>query len=335
MPTLLQEHRADAAALAARNRRRYLSLMNHNRLYDVVIVGGGPAGLSAALTLGRGRKRVLLVDAGVRRNAAAEHIYNFITRDGTPPQTFRQLGREQLTTYSNVETREERVEAISGEKGAFGLTFHGGTVQARRIILCTGMVDEMLPLEGFQGLWGHAIFQCPYCHGWEVQDRAWGYLGRGADADHFVHFALLLRGWTNDVVAFTGGEFEVDEEGLRSLGAAGVRVETRRVARLLSENGQLEAVELEDGERVARDFLFTHPPQRQVEIVRALGLATDAAGFVQADAMTRVTSVPGIYAAGDLTTRMQSAIAAAAAGAHAGAAVNAELSAELATAGRF
>ncbi|MEO8181372.1 MAG: NAD(P)/FAD-dependent oxidoreductase [Deltaproteobacteria bacterium] len=302
-------------------------------LYDVVIVGGGPAGLSAALALGRGRKRVLLLDAGARRNAAAQHIHNFVTRDGTPPDAFRRMGREQLATYPNVEIREERVEGVSGAKGAFRLAVDSGTIDARRIILSTGMVDEMLPLEGFRELWGHAIFQCPYCHGWEVQERAWGYLGRAGDAGHFVPFAIMIRGWSRDVVAFTGGGFDVPEEGQRALQAAGVRLETGPVARLVGTDGKLEAVELASGVRVARDVLFTHPPQRQVELVGALGIALDTEHLVQIDPMTRVTSVPGIHAAGDLTTRMQGAIFAAAAGAHAGAAVNADLTTELAASG--
>jgi thioredoxin reductase len=301
--------------------------------YDVAIVGGGPAGLSAALALGRGRKRVLLLDAGARRNALAEHIHNFVTRDGTPPDAFRGVGREQLATYPNVALRDERVQAVSGEKGAFRLVVDSGAVVARRLILCTGMVDEMLPLEGFRELWGHAIFQCPYCHGWEVQDRAWGYLGRAADAAHFVPFALMIRGWSRDVVAFTGGGFEVPEEGQRALEVAGVRLETAPVARLVGAGGKLEAVELAGGARVAREVLFAHPPQRQVDLVGALGLALDADGWVQADPMTRATSVPGVHAAGDLTTRMQGAIFAAAAGAQAAAAVNAELTMELASAG--
>lgn len=307
--------------------------MTEKPAYDVVIVGGGPAGLAAALALGRGRKRVLLLDAGARRNAAAEHIHNFVTRDGIVPDTFRQIGREQLATYPRVEIREERVESVSGEKGAFHLVLNRGAVEARRIILCTGMVDEMLPLEGFAELWGHSIFQCPYCHGWEVQDRAWAYLGRAEDAGHFVPFALMIRGWSRDVVAFTGGGFEVPEEGRRALRTAGVRVETRPLARLVGQDGKLQAVELKDGERLARDVLFTHPPQRQVDLVRALGLTLEADGFVQVDPMMRVTSIPGIHAAGDLTTRMQGAIFAAAAGAQAAAAVNAELSVELASAG--
>ncbi len=302
-------------------------------LYDVVIVGGGPGGLSAALALGRGRKRVLLCDSGSRRNAAAEHIHNFVTRDGTPPDEFRRIGREQLATYSNVEARNVRVESISGARGAFHVALASGSVEARRVLLCTGMVDEMLAIDGFSELWGSAIFQCPYCHGWEVRDRAFGYLARAADSSHLLPFSLLLRGWARDVISFTGGAFDVPDEARVTLEAAGIRIETEKVARLVARGQALEAVELSNGTRVPCDVLFTHPPQRQVELVRALGLALDGDGYVQVDAMKRETSVPGIYAAGDLTTRMQAAITAAASGTHAAAMINMELTAELASRG--
>jgi thioredoxin reductase len=302
-------------------------------LYDTVIVGGGPGGLSAALALGRARKRVLLCDSGPRRNAAAEHIHNFITRDGTPPEEFRRIGRQQLATYPNVETRDVRVESISGTRGAFQVRLTSGNVEARRILLCTGMVDEMLPIEGFREFWGRGIFQCPYCHGWEIQDRRWGYLGKAADAAHFLPFSLMARAWTRDLVVFSGDTFEVPSEARVTLDAAGIRLVTARVVRLLGQDQRLEAVELADGTQVACEVLFTHPPQQQVELVLQLGLALGDDGFVQVDAMKRETSVPGIYAAGDLTTRMQGAIHAAASASQAAAAINAELTMELATSG--
>jgi thioredoxin reductase len=302
-------------------------------IYDIVIVGGGPGGLSAALALGRARKRVLLCDSGPRRNAAAEQVHNFVTRDGTPPDEFRRIGRQQLATYPNVETREVRVESISGTRGAFQVRLTSETVEARRILLCTGMIDEMLPLDGFSELWGRGIFQCPYCHGWEVQDLRWGYLGRAADSAHFLPFALMARGWTRDLVVFTGGTFELPPEDRVTLDAAGIRLETAPVARLLGREHRLEAVELSDGTSVPCEVLFTHPPQQQVELVRKLGLALGDDGYVQVDATKRETSVPGIYAAGDLTTRMQGAIYAAATAAQAAAMINMELTMELAPSG--
>lgn len=298
--------------------------------YDVVIVGGGPAGLAAALALGRGRKRVLLCDSGVRRNAAAEHVHNFVTRDGTPPSEFREIGRRQLATYPNVAISDSRVEVITGTRGAFRVSLGATVVEARRILLCTGMLDEMLPLEGFGELWGRAIFQCPYCHGWEVQDRRWGYL---ATEEKSLHFPILLRAWTRDVVVLTNGSIEVPEDARARLRAAGIQLETRPIARLVAREDRLERIELRDGASIPCEVLFAHPPQRQVELVQRLGVALDEDGYVRVDPMTRETTVPGIYAAGDLTTRMQSAILAAAAGASAAGMLNHDLTAELATSG--
>lgn len=294
--------------------------------YDVVIIGGGPAGLSAALALGRARKSVLLCDAGPRRNARAEHIHNFVTRDGTPPQEFRDVARAQLGPYPSVELRDTPVLAIEGQRGAFTVRVEGGVVEARRVILCTGMIDEALAIEGFRELWGHAIFQCPYCHGWEHRERPWGYFARSAAT---LHFPVLLRSWTQDVTVFTGGAFDVPAEPRAQLESAGVRVETDRVTRLHRRDGALLGVELASGRVAPCEALFAHPPQHHVELVTALGLALDDEGFVRVDPMTRETSIPGVYAAGDLTSRMQGAIIAAAFGTQAAGMLNHELTAEM------
>lgn len=299
--------------------------------YDVVIIGGGPAGLSAALALGRARKHVLLCDSGPRRNARAVHVHNFVTRDGVTPNEFRRVAREQLSEYPNVVVRDGLVGGIAGSKGAFRVDVGADTVDARRILLCTGMIDEMLPIAGFRELWGHAVVQCPYCHGWESRDRPWGYLVSADRASHLSMFAVQLRGWTDEVCVFTNGEFELPDASREQLVAAGLRIETARIARLVAHDQRLEAVELSDGTRVPCELLFAHPPQAQVELVRALGVALDGEGFALVDPMRRETSVPGVFAAGDLTTRMQAAIAAAASGMQAAAIINVDLALELAS----
>lgn len=298
--------------------------------YDVVIVGGGPAGLAAALALGRARKRVLLTDQGPRRNAAARNVHNFLTRDGTPPAELRRIAEEQLMAYPNVEVRHEAVASIAGTRGDFRIEVASGTVVARRIVVSTGLVDDVLPIEGFQEAWGRSIFQCPYCHGWETQGGRWGYLARDADA---LLFAIKLRSWTRNVVALTSDSFDVPPPLREKLAAAGVVLERRGLTRLVSHDGQLTRIELADGTSIECDVLFAHPPQRQVEIVRHLGLAVEPDGFLRVDPLTRETSIRGIYACGDLTSRLQGAIFAAAAGAQAAAALNAELTAELASTG--
>jgi thioredoxin reductase len=306
--------------------------MDEQPPYDVVIAGGGPAGLQTALMLGRARKRVLLCDAGPRRNAAAVHLHNFVTRDGVPPPEFRRLARAELATYPNVAVRDELVASITGERGAFRVALASDAVTARRIVLCMGMVDEPPALPGFRELWGRSIFQCPYCHGWEVQDRRWGFLAAHPAEPHVLAFALMLRGWTRELCVFTAGA-DAPPETREQLSRAGVRVETAPLARLVQSAGALEAIELQDGRSVPCEVLFAHPAQRHVALVQALGLALDDDGFVRVDPMKRETSVSGIYAAGDLTTRMQGAIFAASLAAHTAAMLNMELSAELATRG--
>lgn len=308
-------------------------MSEHDMPYDVLIVGGGPGGLAAALALGRARKRVLLCDSGPRRNAAASHLHNFVTRDGMPPEEFRRIGREQLAVYPKVEVRDVRVESVSGTRGAFIVRLGSGEVQARRVLLCTGMIDELLPIEGFSELWGHAIFQCPYCHGWEVQDRRWGVLLDAANVGMLVPFALMLRGWTRRLVVFKAEAFDVPVEANAQLQQAGVRVESAPVRRLIGRGRALEAVELSTGDRAPCDVLFAHPPQRQVDLVRSLGLTLDEQGFVRVEAMKGETSIPGIYAAGDLTTRGQSAIFAASSSVLAATMINFELNSELASSG--
>ena len=299
-------------------------------LYDVFIVGAGPAGLSAALTLGRARKRVVLCDAGPRRNAAAEHVHGFVTRDGVTPADFRRIGRQQLEPYRNVEVRDVAVEEISGERGAFEVRLTARQEQARRVLLCTGMIDELPGLDGFRALWGTSIFQCPYCHGWEAQDRRFAYFAENVER---LDFAVLLRGWSADVVALTDGRYDVPTALRQRLESAGVRIDERGMTRLVSKDGRLERVEFVEGGPLGRDVLFAHPPQRHVDVVRSLALALDSAGLVQADEMSRETSAPGIYAAGDLVMPAQGAILAAASGNLAAARLNHALTAELATSG--
>jgi thioredoxin reductase len=301
--------------------------------FDVIVVGGGPGGLSAALALGRARKRVLVCDAGPRRNAAATNIHNFVTRDGTPPAEFRRAAREQLATYGSVDIRDVRVEALAGERGAFRATLSSSeTVDARRVLLCTGVIDEMLPIDGFRELWGHSIFQCPYCHGFEVRDRAWGYLVTPSRLGHLAPFAVMTRSWTSSVSVFANG-LSIPDDARALMTAAGIRVHDGLVSRLQRRGQQLESVVLGDGTSIPCDALFAHPPQTHVDLVRTMALALDDAGYVKVDPMSRETSRPGVYAVGDLTTPQQAAILAAATGMQAAAAINVELTMDLAMSG--
>jgi thioredoxin reductase len=295
-------------------------------LFDVLIAGSGPSGLQAALTLGRARKRVLVADGGPRRNERAVHMNNFVSRDGIAPAHFRREARTQLAKYPNVTFRDEPLETITGSRG----DFQAGTVRARRVLLATGLVDDLPELEGLAPLWGYSVFQCPYCHGWEAQERRWGYYAPDATAQHIGLFVMQLRGWSAEVTLFTN---KISDDVRNTLVAAKVAIESASVARLVGTGHQLESVELADGRRVACEALLMHPPQKQVELVRVLGVSLDDEGYVKTDPMTRETSIPGIYAAGDLTTRAQAAVLAAAAGMQAAAVINAELTTDLVMSG--
>jgi thioredoxin reductase len=192
------------------------------------------------------------------------------------------------------------------------------------------MVDEIPEIDGLRELWGTSVFQCPYCHGWEVQDQQFGYLAATVEA---LAFPLLLRGWTTDVVALTDGKFAVSEEAAARLSAGAVRLEQRPIRRLVRSNDHLAAIEFADGDSLPCDVLFTHPRQRQVDLVRSLGLTLDDKGFVRVDETHGETSIPGIYAAGDLVTPAQGAIIAAASGTRTAALLNHALTIEMAAAG--
>jgi thioredoxin reductase len=198
------------------------------------------------------------------------------------------------------------------------------------VLVTGGMIDELPDdIPGYRELWGTGIVQCPYCHAWESRDQPFGYL---APAPMWLDFALFLRGWSSDVTVFTHAAFDMPPEQRERLAAAGARIEERRIARIVGDGDTLHAVELADGTRVTCGLLFARPPQQQIPLVHALGLALDDHGFVRVDDMQR-SSVPGVYAAGDLTTMRQGALVAAAAGAAAAYAMNHELTIELALAG--
>ena len=276
-------------------------------MHDVVIVGGGPAGLAAALVLGRSRKRVTLFDAGEPRNAASEHVHGFLSRDGVKPAELRAIARAEIAKYPSVEVRDARVLSIE-KRTPFVVHTDREKVEARRVLLCVGLIDELPQLAGMTACWGKSVLHCPYCHAYECRDKRFGFLPRTAKE---LEFALLLRGWTEHLTVFPNG-VALDAETRADYDSATIRVDERRVVGLRSEGCDLRAVQVEGGE-VAIDNLFVHPAQRQTPVVEALGLRMFDENSVWVDEHSE-TSVPGIYAAGDLITPIHGAMLAAAAG---------------------
>ena len=299
-------------------------------MYDVVIVGGGVAGLSAALLLGRGRRKVLVFDGGAPRNAPAEEAHSFFTRDGTPPLELLRIGRAQAEGYG-VEIRSGRVVDVAGEEGAFAVTAEDGTeVAARRLLLATGVVDDLPEIEGLRERWGRSVFHCPYCHGWEVRDRPLAVLARGDEAMELVK---LLRGWSRDLVLCTHGPAELSDEARAKLARHGVPVREEPVVRLEGgeeggEEGGLERIVFASGDPLPRAGILLRPPQRPAsDLAGRLGCEHLPGGGPVVDVF-RQTTVPGVYAAGDLNRGFQSVSAASAEGAMAAAGINHALLAE-------
>jgi len=290
-----------------------------NETHDVVVVGGGAAGLSAALVLGRARRTVAVVDAGAPRNAPAERMHGFLSRDGMPPADLLATARDELRAYG-VELVDDQVVEVTG-----GLELRlagGGRLKARRLLLATGAVDELPDIPGARERWGRDFLHCPYCHGWEVRDRAIGVLATdAASVDH----AHLLRQWSDDVVFFTHTQAVGDVERT-GLNARGVRVVDGRVARLSVVGDRLDAVELEDGRAIPRAAVFIRPTLRPQDdgLALALGCDTDEGGFVRADGSGR-TSARGVWVAGNAANPRAQVITAAGEGSAAAIAINADL----------
>ncbi len=286
-------------------------------MYDVVIVGGGTAGLSAALVLGRARRSVLVVDSGEPRNRAADESHGFLTRDGMAPGDLLALGRDEVCGYG-VELREDRVTSV-----AAGFVVHlagGDVVEARRLLVTTGMRDELPEIPGLAELWGNDVHLCPYCHGYEVRDQPIGVV---KDGPMGVMKAVLLRQWSADVVLFPGDYVPTEEEAAR-LAAHGVGVEPGRVTRMVSKGGRLTGVEV-GGTVVPRSAVFVQPAMHpRDELLRSLGCETDDRDLVRVDPAGR-TTVPGVWATGNVVDPMTQLVTAAGMGSATAIAINNEL----------
>jgi thioredoxin reductase len=287
--------------------------------YDVVVVGGGAAGLSAALVLGRARRRVAVVDAGAPRNAPAAQMQGFLSRDGMSPGDLLTAGRAEVSGYG-VELIQDHVVEI---EAGFLIRLAGGQeLKGRRVLIATGISDELPDIPGVRERWGRDLLHCPYCHGWEVRDRPLGVLGTVPGS---VQHALLIRQWSDDVIFF-GHAYDLASAERAHLDARGIRVVRGEVARLQVEVDRLTGVELASGQVIARTAVFIRP--RNVPhadgLLASLGCEVDEAGFVTVDGTGR-TSAYGVWAAGNVVDPRAQVITAAGAGSAAAIAINADL----------
>lgn len=281
--------------------------MTHD--WECIVVGGGAAGLSATLVLGRARRRTLLVDAGEQSNLASDGIGGLLGFDQRPPAELYETGRRELERYPTVEFRRGTVVEGSVLEGGpdvqgFALQLDDGErVTTQRVLLATGMEYCPPDIPGLKPLWGSSVFQCPFCHGWEMRDKRIASLAAGEEA---VHSALMLRGWSDDVVLLTDGHPQLDGKDHEQLAAADITIDDRRITELIGEDGQLTAIAFADGSRLERDGLLVEAPLRQrSKLAEQLGAACTpgplAADTIGIDALHR-TSAPTVFAAGDTCT---------------------------------
>jgi thioredoxin reductase len=292
-------------------------------MLDVLIVGAGPAGLSAALVLGRCLRRVLICDAGKPRNAASQALHGFLTRDGIEPAEFLRIGRAQLSPYQTVELRQTEVTDARRLDNGFEITLDSGErISARKLLLATGVVDEVPTIEGLLPLYGRSVFHCPYCDGWEERDQPLAIYGRGESGSGL---ALELLLWSRDLVLCSDGPSGLSDAERQRLVQHNIKLYEDRIARLEGVDGRLERIIFANGESIERHAMFFSTGQRQgCNLAETLGCEFSEQGCVNTGEY-ETTNVPGLYVAGDASRLVQFVIVAASEGAQAAVAINKEL----------
>ncbi|MDX3837620.1 NAD(P)/FAD-dependent oxidoreductase [Streptomyces europaeiscabiei] len=297
--------------------------------YEVIVIGGGAAGLSAALVLGRARRRTLVVDAGEPRNAPAAHMQGFLSRDGMPPAEFLAVGREEIARYGVELVRGRAVDVTRGDDGgSFTVTLADGrSPRARRLVVATGLKDELPTVPGVAERFGRDVLHCPYCHGWEVRDQPFGVLATTATS---VHQALMVSQWSKDVTLFLHEvpETDLSDDDLRRLAAAGVSVVPGEVESLVVTEDRLTGVRLTDGTVRDRSVLFTAPrPIPRTSLLEKLGADLNETPFGAYPTVdpTGLTTVPGVWAVGNAMGFSEQVVNAASSGYRAGATINGDL----------
>jgi thioredoxin reductase len=293
---------------------------------DVVIIGGGPAGLNAALVLGRARKNVAVIDEGRPRNAVTRKSHGFITRDGISPSEFRQIAKEEISAYPSVFFVADTAISITGMDGHFQITTAlGDTFVSKKLLFAIGMKDRPLDIPGLMEVYGKSAFVCPYCDGWELRDEPLVIINKG---EILMHFAPLISGWTDRFTICTNGPDELSDAQREELKLHQVPIFDSPIQHIDSNDGIVRQVVLEDGTTIpCRGIFFKPDLVMGSDLPQAIGCEIGELGTVVIDNMGK-TNVPGVYSAGDATTLMHQVITAASMGVMAAAAINSVLNAE-------
>lgn len=289
-------------------------------IYDCLVVGGGAAGLSAALMLGRCRRRVLVCDTGEPRNRWSKSIHGYLTRDGTSPQEFLGIARRELRRYPTIESRSARVMDARQTNHGFEVICADGTrLASRKLLLATGVVDDLPAIPGLPELYGSSVHHCPYCDAWEWRDQPIAVYGQGEAASGL---ALALTVWTSEIVLCTDAKGRLGPSLRRRLARHDIEVRQDRIARLEGQHGNLERIAFQDGGSIERRALFlTTGQQQHSDLTRRLGCKFTEHGTVDTG-KCESTNVAGLFVAGDASKETQFVIVAAAEGAEAGMAIN-------------
>lgn len=294
-----------------------------NKQFDVIIIGGSFAGLSAAMALGRSLRNVLVIDSGKPCNAQTPHSHNFLTQDGNTPAEISTLARQQVSAYESVSFMTDT--AVAAEKTSDGFIVRlqsGREASARKLILATGITDQLPEIPGFSECWGISVIHCPYCHGYEYRRKKTAVLANGEGA---MHYAMLVGNLTKDLQIFTNGKPEFTEEQLAKLQKHNIRIEDSPIVEIEHFNGHLKNVILKGRKKLSFDALYFRPPFKQHTVIpERLGVELTEQGYIKVDAMQK-TTVDGVYACGDNSSMMRSVANAVATGNMAGAAINREL----------
>ncbi|MGB7365394.1 NAD(P)/FAD-dependent oxidoreductase [Carnobacterium jeotgali] len=269
-------------------------------MIDVVVIGGGPAGMSAALVAGRGRKQVLLIDEEKPRNAVTHESHAFLTRDGIKPEVFREKGRRDLLKYPTISIKKSKILSIEKAlEDSFELTAESGEViNAKSVVLATGLTETLPNVKGIENYYGSSIFSCPFCDGWEMKDRPLVLIAESVQA---LHVIKLLKNWTDDLIVATNGNGIFDADQKRLLEANNIRLIEERIVELKGIDGELQSIVFENGEDIKRSGGFcTTVLDNKLPFIEQLGIEVNEAGFIITDAMGH-TNIKGIYAAGEIT----------------------------------